>query len=109
MTIVLCIYIWLQDLHGVSHHLGRFDHLRQEHLSLTEHLSDSIHACHERAFYDGCSAAILRDGFHEVGLKSVCAAFYESVLQAGSKIFRLIAGHMFSCVGFLYSGLLFHS
>ena len=36
--------------HGLFHHAGRFDHLRQEHLAAAEQVADDIHAVHQRAF-----------------------------------------------------------
>ncbi len=36
--------------HGLFHHAGRFDHLRQEHLAAAEKVADDVHAVHQRAF-----------------------------------------------------------
>ena len=36
--------------HGLLHHAGAFDHLRQEHLALAKQVTDHVHAVHERAF-----------------------------------------------------------
>ena len=41
-----------QMRHGLLHHAGRFDHLRQEHFALAEQITHHIHAVHQRAFDD---------------------------------------------------------
>ena len=38
-----------QMRHGLLHHPGAFDHLRQKHLALAKQIADDIHADHQRA------------------------------------------------------------
>src|SRR5690606_37957375 len=47
-----------QVRHGLLHHAGGLDHLRQEHLARAEQVADHVHATHQRAFdhLDGARA-----------------------------------------------------
>ena len=42
----------LQIRHGLFHHTGALDHLREEHLALTEQVAHHVHTIHQRALDD---------------------------------------------------------
>ena len=66
---VILSHIWLENANRIPHDLSRFDYLREEHLALSEELSDGLHACHERAFYYVDCAGMLVEDFLQICLK----------------------------------------
>ena len=76
------IHIRLKNVHCIPHHLRRLDHLRQEHLSFSEQFSDSLHAGHQRPFYDSHCTAEFLQSLPYVCFKSTCPTFYKSVLKS---------------------------
>ncbi len=60
-----------QVRHGLLHHAGGLDHLRQEHLARAEQIAHHVHAAHQRAFdhLDGACAllAALLGVLHDEG------------------------------------------
>ena len=55
--------VWFEYGYRVSHYLGRFYHLWQEHLTFSKQFSYCLHAFHQRSFDDGCGAAIVVEDF----------------------------------------------
>ena len=83
-----------QVRHGLLHHAGRFDHLRQKHLALAEQIAHHIHAGHQRAFnHVQRAAAFLHDllvGLFGVLGDEVGNAMHQRVAQArvdGRRVF----------------------
>src|SRR2546427_9897681 len=48
--LLLRLHEWLQVGHGLLHHAGALDDLRQEHLAGAEQVPDDVHPRHQRAF-----------------------------------------------------------
>ena len=71
-----------ENIHGVSHDLRRFHHLRQEHLAFAEEGSDGFHARHQRAFNDRKGSSVFIQSLLKVGFEVFRAAFDESGLEA---------------------------
>ena len=53
---------WLQIRHGLFHHAGALDHLRQEHLALAKQVTHHVHTIHQRALddFDGARKTVPR-------------------------------------------------
>ena len=72
-----------QHAHGLAHHLGALDHLRQEHLAFSKSSSHFFHGIHQRAFNHLYGAAqpaqLFQYGFGE--------AFASALQKAGSDAF----------------------
>ena len=52
LAIFFCVHVRQQVGDGLFHHACGFDHLGQEHFSLTKQITDHIHAVHQRTFDD---------------------------------------------------------
>ena len=74
--------IGLQDGDGLLHRAGGLHHLRQEHLSFAEQLSDGVHAGHQRSLDDVHGTGILLQGFVEIILEIVANTFDEGLGEA---------------------------
>ncbi|MNH21119.1 hypothetical protein D3C79_809160 [compost metagenome] len=68
--------------HGLLHHAGRLDHLRQEHLAGAEQVANHVHAAHQRPFDDFDRARTLLAALLGV-FDDVCGdAFDQRMFQA---------------------------
>ena len=81
-SVLRCAHVGLQDLHGVAHHFGGLDDLREEHLAGGEALAHAGHAVHQRPLDDVHRAALLLQGFHKVLLQGGRAARDERAYEA---------------------------
>ena len=68
-------HIWLEDSHGIPHHLCGFYDLGQEHLALAEQVSDLLHCVHERALDYIHGFPQFPESFHHIFFQSLRAAF----------------------------------
>ncbi|MNQ84456.1 hypothetical protein D3C85_995840 [compost metagenome] len=73
----------LQPGHGLFHHPGRLDHLRQEHLARAEQVADHVHPVHQRTFDDVQGALDRQAGLFGVGLDELGDAVDQGVGDAG--------------------------
>src|SRR5690606_15337150 len=50
VALLACLDVGQQPGHGLLHHPGAFDHLRQKHLATAEQVAHHVHAVHQRPF-----------------------------------------------------------
>ena len=73
--------IGLENTHRLLHRPGGLHHLRQEHLSLSETLTNGIHASHQGTFDDIHRMGILFQCLLQIHLQTLAIAFDQSLRQ----------------------------
>ncbi|MCY1528763.1 hypothetical protein D9M68_638810 [compost metagenome] len=102
--------------HGLLHHAGGLDHLRQEHLARAEQVAHDVHAVHQRAFDDLDRTAAARENllahFFGVFHDEVGDAVHQRVRQAlfdlgiaPGQVFFLLGARALHAVGKLHQAL----
>ena len=85
VTVLSFVDIGLQQGYGILHDLGRFHHLRQEHLSLAKQLADMFHRLHQRLFDDIDGATVfcqcLRDVLRQVFADTLAQGIGQTLLD----------------------------
>src|SRR2546422_11029046 len=80
--LLLRLHEWLQVGHGLLHHAGALDDLRQEHLAGAEQVPDDVHPRHQRAFDHLQWFGVLAPRLFYVGLNILDDALDEGMREA---------------------------